>query len=217
MRGLVVTATCTQADAVVRRWTATGLATTADLALLDEHLGGCTACRARLAALRELLARDAGAGRVALGDAPPGRPSPAVLEGVMRRVGGSHAIVPGRRVLPAPLLAAAALVLAVAGFLVFRATLGWAGRERLVVVRFELAAPEARTVALVGDFTEWGDGVLDLEDRDGDGLWTATVRLRPARSYSYNFVVDGEVWIVDPNAELNVEDGFGGMSSVIIL
>ncbi|MCX7750195.1 MAG: isoamylase early set domain-containing protein [Candidatus Bipolaricaulota bacterium] len=56
---------------------------------------------------------------------------------------------------------------------------------------FTLAAPGAREVALVGDFSAWQP--ITLFDHDGDGVWSVTVGLPPGR-YEYAFVVDGR-WV----------------------
>jgi 1,4-alpha-glucan branching enzyme len=115
--------------------------------------------------------------------------------------------------------AAVLLVSVAAGMLAYRAgrSSGGAGNGGALVVRFELAAPEARSVFLVGDFTEWSEQGLALTDREGDGLWEVTVKLQKGRAYSYNYLIDGEEWVVDPKASVNVDDGFGGKSSVIVL
>jgi 1,4-alpha-glucan branching enzyme len=86
-----------------------------------------------------------------------------------------------------------------------------------VVVRFELALPEARSVALVGSFTSWDITRLPMAVSKGDGTWQVSVRLTKGLIYTYNFVVDGRRWITDPNASGQVDDGFGGHSSVIRL
>ncbi len=63
---------------------------------------------------------------------------------------------------------------------------------------FVIAAPGARQVAVVGDFTAWQP--LPLSDPDGDGIWTAFIPLPPGR-YEYAFLVDGK-WVgQDPLAQ----------------
>jgi hypothetical protein len=89
-----------------------------------------------------------------------------------------------------------------------------ATRRDTVFVRFELRAPEARAVAVAGDFTEWRADVIPLSRRP-DGTWTATVPLGVGE-HRYQFVVDGERWVPDPATEA-VEDGFGGRNSVIVV
>jgi len=48
-------------------------------------------------------------------------------------------------------------------------------------VQFVISAPEARTVALAGDFNEW-DPSIQLDDVDGDGFWSGRVALEPGRA-----------------------------------
>jgi ferric-dicitrate binding protein FerR (iron transport regulator) len=82
-------------------------------------------------------------------------------------------------------------------------------------VEFRLAAADARTVEVAGDFNDWRRGALVLSDDDGDGVWTASVRL-PRGHYGYMFVVDGR-WTPDPGASLHEPDGFGQVNAVLDL
>lgn len=82
----------------------------------------------------------------------------------------------------------------------------------LVRVHFVLHAPDASRVSVVGDFNGWDVHRHRLE-RAGD-VWRAVVPL-PRGRYEYQFVVDGETWLVDPAAEGTVDDGFGGRNAVL--
>ncbi|MCA9669853.1 MAG: isoamylase early set domain-containing protein, partial [Myxococcales bacterium] len=84
------------------------------------------------------------------------------------------------------------------------------------VYRFVLRAPSARRVALVGDFNGWKAQQTLLRDDNGDGTWSVTLRLSPGR-YRYKFLVDGQRWVVDPDAPASASDGFGGRNAVITL
>ena len=86
-----------------------------------------------------------------------------------------------------------------------------------LTVTFILDTPEARSVALAGDFTGWQTAGYELAKRSTDGKWEITVQLRRDRSYAYCFVVDGERWVPDPTAPETVEDGFGGTNSILRL
>ena len=79
-----------------------------------------------------------------------------------------------------------------------------------------LRAPSARRVALVGDFNGWKAQQTLLRDDNGDGTWSVTLRLSPGR-YRYKFLVDGQRWVVDPDAPASASDGFGGRNAVITL
>jgi hypothetical protein len=84
-----------------------------------------------------------------------------------------------------------------------------------VFVRFELAAPDARVVAVAGSFNGWNAQALPMV-RSAAGTWSVTVPL-PVGEHLYQFVVDGERWQPDPGAHAQVEDGFGGVNSVIVV
>ena len=88
-----------------------------------------------------------------------------------------------------------------------------ASAEPVVYVQFVLEAPTARSVAVAGDFNEW-DGSHELEDPDGDGVWTGRVPIRPG-VHEYMFVVDGSDWVTDPRAGRWSDDGFGHRNAVL--
>ena len=91
------------------------------------------------------------------------------------------------------------------------------GGRDVVTVRLAVEAPGARQVSVVGDWNGWAPESDRLVDRDGDGVWQGTVRLRRLREYRYQFLIDGEQWVADPRAPLTIDDGFGGRSSVLQL
>jgi len=73
---------------------------------------------------------------------------------------------------------------------------------------------KTHTVAIAGDFNSWNPGDNLLEDPDGDGIWTGTLKLKPGR-YEYMFVLDGKKWVPDPNALRYVKDGFGNKNAIL--
>ena len=77
---------------------------------------------------------------------------------------------------------------------------------------FRCHAPEAREVSLVGDFNGWDPAAQPMRS-DRDGWWQAEVRL-PAGSHLYGYVVDGKT-VVPADAEITVDDGFGGRCGLI--
>ncbi|MBI5445708.1 MAG: hypothetical protein HY900_31390, partial [Deltaproteobacteria bacterium] len=83
----------------------------------------------------------------------------------------------------------------------------------LVPVTFEVHAPEAQRVEVVGNFNEWKRGEILLEGPSATGDWKATVRL-PSGRYEYMFLVDGRDWVADPKAPRR-PDGFGGENALL--
>ena len=108
----------------------------------------------------------------------------------------------GRWALPALAGALASLILAIGA-------VQWQQRSAgdLVAVNFELHAPGAQRVELVGSFNSWKPGDVVLQGPDAAGYWTATVKL-PAGRYEYLYLVDGQ-WVSDPQAAAHRPDGFG--------
>lgn len=78
-----------------------------------------------------------------------------------------------------------------------------------IYVHFRLDAPDANSVHLAGDFTEW-QPTYEMHEAQ-PGIWTVIVPLR-AGVHDYAFVIDGETWTPDPLAT-PVDDGFGGQNS----
>ena len=144
---------------------------------------------------------------------------PAAGDGVWRWLLTSHR-VPVRPVWVAALAAAAALVLwlaprAPAGARSGAVAVAAAAGRDTVFVRFELVAPEARSVAVAGSFTGWRTDALPMV-RGAAGVWSVTVAL-PIGEHRYEFVVDQTRWVPDPTAHAQVDDGFGGRNSVIVV
>jgi len=84
--------------------------------------------------------------------------------------------------------------------------------EGLRNTEFRMEAPEAKTVKLAGDFTEWEKGVLDMV-QSYDGTWFTIVPLLPG-TYTYRFIVDGQ-WLDDPQSTRHVANPFGSEDAVM--
>ena len=76
---------------------------------------------------------------------------------------------------------------------------------------FALTAPGASSVLLVGDFTNWQEQPIPLQQED-DGLWQVKVDITPGL-HQYRFIVDGE-WRDDPACGSRVPNPYGGQDSV---
>ncbi|MBL7826627.1 MAG: isoamylase early set domain-containing protein [Saprospiraceae bacterium] len=75
------------------------------------------------------------------------------------------------------------------------------------------AVENAETVAVLGDFNNWQDGVLLKKQKDGS--FKATVELEKGRSYEYRFLIDGAKWENAWNAEAYKPTPFGVYNCVV--
>ena len=78
---------------------------------------------------------------------------------------------------------------------------------------FRLLRPGASSVELVGSFTGWHDGAIQMESQ-GDGWWAASVPLEPG-DYEFVYFVDGWDRIPDYAATGVKMNGFGQWVSVL--
>lgn len=80
-------------------------------------------------------------------------------------------------------------------------------------VTFQLWAPDAGMVYLAGDFNNWANNQegfvsmvsAQMSGPDDNGVWRKTVELSSGENH-YQFVIDGEHWIRDPNEQEYVSD-----------
>ena len=80
---------------------------------------------------------------------------------------------------------------------------------------FELPpAIEARTAAVVGDFNDWSPEATPMVKRK-DGRFSVTLSLEADQAYRYRFVLNGEHWENDWQAEAYVRNEFGSEDSLI--
>jgi 1,4-alpha-glucan branching enzyme len=71
---------------------------------------------------------------------------------------------------------------------------------------FAFTAPNAASVQLVGDFTQWQERPINLR-KSLDGIWRTAVELSPG-THHYRFLVDGQ-WRDDPECMLHAPNPFG--------
>lgn len=110
------------------------------------------------------------------------------------------------------LAAAAALMIAFGGGIL----LFYNGINERTLVKFEFHDPGAVSVELVGDFTSWQSGRIQLDGPNKSGLWTAAIEL-PEGRHEYIFLVNGQKWVTDPYALVRRPDGFGNQNAVLNL
>lgn len=133
----------------------------------------------------------------------------------------------GRRVLPlatsiarhpawAAALAAGVVAVATVGVLRARPRADHAVAGSSEPVQFVLVAPHARSVAVVGDFNNWGLGEAPLVATNHEGVWSVTAPV-PAGVHRYAFVVNGKEFVADPSAPRAGDDDFGVPSSALVV
>ncbi|MEA2735225.1 MAG: cyclomaltodextrinase / maltogenic alpha-amylase / neopullulanase, partial [Humisphaera sp.] len=76
---------------------------------------------------------------------------------------------------------------------------------------------QPRSVHVAGDFNGWSRDATPMT-RGGDNVWAARAKLTEG-VHLYKFVVDGDRWINDPNADksLEADDGHGGKNSGVLV
>ncbi len=75
------------------------------------------------------------------------------------------------------------------------------------------AVENAETVAVLGDFNNWQNGVVLAKQKDGS--FKTAVELEKGRSYEYRFLINGEKWENDWAAEAYAPTPFGAFNSVV--
>ncbi|GJG87273.1 hypothetical protein tb265_24540 [Gemmatimonadetes bacterium T265] len=82
-------------------------------------------------------------------------------------------------------------------------------------VTFVLARPDARAVAVVGDFNRWDARAAPLARRP-DGAWAVTLALTPGR-HAYRFVIDDSLRVLDPRAPAERDAELGVARSIVVV
>jgi len=82
------------------------------------------------------------------------------------------------------------------------------------MVVFSLFEPDAQSVLLAGDFTNWKDKPVKLK-KQKSGVWTGTVPLAPG-AYEYRYLVDGQ-WRDDPECQDRRWNSFGSQNCVRVI
>jgi hypothetical protein len=72
-------------------------------------------------------------------------------------------------------------------------------------VVFTIYAPDAKKVAVAGDFNGWSKN--DFLTKDEKGFWSGKFKIKPGL-YQYKFIVDDK-WMTDPENPVKVENFTG--------
>jgi 5'-AMP-activated protein kinase regulatory beta subunit len=84
-----------------------------------------------------------------------------------------------------------------------------AKRRRIL---FSIDDPQAREVAVVGDFNTW-DRASHPMKKDDNGLWRKIMMLPPGQ-YEYKFLVDGQ-WRTDPSNPRQCTNCYGTHNNIL--
>lgn len=89
------------------------------------------------------------------------------------------------------------------------------GLERIEnKLHFRVFAPDAKSVEIAGDFTDWELVLLEAEP---NGLWSHILKLpvSDGEKRAYKFLYDGVRWEEDAHNPYGEADGMGGLNSLI--
>jgi 1,4-alpha-glucan branching enzyme len=87
--------------------------------------------------------------------------------------------------------------------------------DDVVLVTFELpTAIGADHVQLVGDFNAWNQHDMPMH-RNGNGTWQITLPLQEDREFQFRYLVNGQRWYNDWDADSYVLNPYGGRNSVV--
>jgi hypothetical protein len=187
---------------------------------VEEHLKSCPACREEYSKLKQV---------VSVVNTLSPKPAPENLtENIMAKISQKEIQIQSswmdhlKKQIPIPRLsfrlvgaaAVTALVLFFAFTFIFNTPDTYPICSAEVQFSLKINDNKAHTVAIAGDFNGWNPQTNLLEDPEGDGIWTGTLKLEPGR-YEYMFVLDGEKWFPDPNALRYVKDGFGNKNAIL--
>ena len=88
------------------------------------------------------------------------------------------------------------------------------GKVKVEFVLPEAIAADAETVFLVGDFNEWDEQATPMT-KFKNGKFKVTVELEPEIEYQFRYLVNGNQWHNDWDADKYVANPFSGDNSVI--
>jgi hypothetical protein len=196
--------------------------------LVEEHLEECSACRAESKSLSAMVKL--------VKSLPEVSTPPNFTENLMAKISREEIQIQStwmdrlKKQVTIPQFsfrfAGAAAITAIFVFLAFTFLFNFSGLPgqpnqneavaQQVEVTFTISGIKANQIAVAGDFNSWNTSANQLEDLDGDGIWTGKMQLEPGR-YEYMLVVDDGKWVTDPNAKAYVNDGFGSKNAVLFI
>ena len=87
--------------------------------------------------------------------------------------------------------------------------------DDVVLVTFELPTVIGGScVQLVGDFNAWNQHDMPMH-LNGNGTWQITLPLQEDQDFQFRYLVDGQRWYNDWDADAYVSNPYGGKNSVV--
>ncbi|GAB6909500.1 Glycoside hydrolase, family 13-like protein [Desulfosarcina cetonica] len=77
------------------------------------------------------------------------------------------------------------------------------------------AAPEAKTVHIVGDFNDWSTVKTPMRHLK-NGEFSCVVDLAPGRDYQFRYLIDQTVWENDWDADRYVQSDYGDCENSVV-
>ena len=108
------------------------------------------------------------------------------------------------------------IILAVAFLSDQRAPENPVSQQNLYPIVFNLTGAEARSVSIIWTFNQWNPKGYEMQWDNERKAWSLVVWL-PEGRHEYNFLIDGNRVLPDPDSLLKQDDGFGHQNSVLIL
>jgi len=87
-------------------------------------------------------------------------------------------------------------------------------------VKFSLSGDQyksASSILLVGDFNNWQLGETPMKMTKTTGVWSVSLDLESGKSYQFRYLIDGNSWENDPEADGFIPSGLGSENSVLAL
>ncbi|RMG25940.1 MAG: glycoside hydrolase [Bacteroidetes bacterium] len=76
--------------------------------------------------------------------------------------------------------------------------------------------PQAEKVYLVGDFNNWDKQAVPMKSLKSGGF-TTTLDLESGREYQFRYLVNGESWIDEPEADKYAETPFEDVKNSVVV
>ncbi len=80
----------------------------------------------------------------------------------------------------------------------------------------QAAAPDAKTVSVVGEFNNWSPDATPMRRRKDNGF-SVSLELEKGRSYRFRYIIDGSKYENDWAADRYQPNPYGGEDSVVDL